>query len=209
MNEGEGATRAEPEYNSGLSEAPATGVECDHPALSPTRVLILCAVALVGAMWAGSVPAYEERAPEPTADYPTLAAARDSVGAMIERVVRATASRGGKPIRLSRERSRFQYWYARGDSVDAWTFRLVVTDASECPLAPLERAFGAAGWTAHHAYMADGPDGSAMGFVSQHHFCVVEGRWDGGDDSDSTYVPDPGCEILVICVPRRMDDVPR
>ena len=166
------------------------------------------AVALLIGVLAASGRAYEDRAPEPTAEYPTLEAARDSVGAMIQRVVGATANPKGEAVQLSRARARFKYWYA-GDSTDAWVYRIVVTDASECPLLPLERALGDAGWTAHHAYIADGPDGGVMGFVSKRHFCVVEGRWDGGDDSDSTYVPKPGCQVTVTCVARRMDDVPR
>jgi hypothetical protein len=29
--------------------------------------------------------------------------------------------------------------------------------------------------------------------------CVITGRWDGGDDADSTYVPEPGYEIEAVC----------
>ena len=169
--------------------------------------VLLIALCLLGLL-AAPARAYEERSPEPTADYSSLEAARDSVGTMIERVVGATSNRRGDAVQLSRVRGRFKYWYA-GDSTDAWIYRIVVTDSSECPLLPLERALGDAGWTAHHAYIADGPDGGVMGFVSKRHFCVVEGRWDGGDGSDSTYVPEPGCQVTVTCVARRVDDVPR
>jgi hypothetical protein len=35
--------------------------------------------------------------------------------------------------------------------------------------------------------------------------CRVEGRWDGGDESDSTYIPSPGEHIELTCVPRVPD----
>lgn len=31
--------------------------------------------------------------------------------------------------------------------------------------------------------------------------CLVRGQWDGADDSDSTYVPEPGYEIELTCFP--------
>ena len=180
----------------------------DADKYSGFRVAAAMALLVVGTLFACPGGAYEERSPEPTADYPTFEAARDSIGAMIERVVRSTAHAHGSAIQLSRVKSRFKYWYA-GDSTDSWEFRIVVTDSSECPMTRLEYVLGEAGWTAHPAYIADGPDGGVMGFVSKRHFCVVEGHWDGGDDSDSTYVPEPGCQVTVTCVVRRMDDVPR
>jgi hypothetical protein len=48
-----------------------------------------------------------------------------------------------------------------------------------------------------------------MGFVTTRHLCVVEGNWDGGDDSDPSYAPEVGCEMTVTCVPRREDDEPK
>jgi len=33
-------------------------------------------------------------------------------------------------------------------------------------------------------------------------FCIVEGRWDGGDDSDPKYVPSAKYEIIVKCANR-------
>jgi len=46
---------------------------------------------------------------------------------------------------------------------------------------------------------ADGPDGTVQ---SVHHAgvtCLVEGRWDGGDDSDTTYVPSDTVEVRLAC----------
>jgi hypothetical protein len=31
---------------------------------------------------------------------------------------------------------------------------------------------------------ADGPDGTAFAYVSGGVFCLVQGQWDGGDDTD-------------------------
>jgi len=167
-------------------------------------------LAVVLALVAGGRPgnAYEERGLEPTADYATLDAARDSIGKMVDRIVRQIGGPKHKAIRVSRSPARFKYWYA-GDSANGWGYKIVVSDTSECPMTRLEYALAAAGWTAHNAYTADGPDGGIMGFVSKRYFCYVEARWDGEDDSDSLYVPAPGCSISVVCVPRRTDDVPR
>lgn len=46
------------------------------------------------------------------------------------------------------------------------------------------------GWRPLHRYAADGPDGSLSGYQRAQVRCTVAQSWDGGDDSDSTYVPD-------------------
>ena len=166
------------------------------------------AVALALSLGAPSAPAYEERAPEPTAAYPSLDVARDSLGVLIGRVVRGIAGPRETAYGVSRRPVRFGYWYA-GDSTRGWEYDIVVKDSSECPMSKLEYALYAAGWAPDYGYAADGPDGGVLGFVSKESLCVVEGRWDGGDDADSTYVPEVGCEVTVTCVPRRKDDVPR
>jgi hypothetical protein len=148
--------------------------------------------------------ASEQEYPQPNIDYPTFDIARDSIGAIVRRSVSPTepaARVGGGPVR-------FKYWYA-ADSVDGWAFHIEVTDTSVCPDSRVENALQEAGWAPAYGYSADGPDGSVMGFVTKRFLCVVEGRWDGGDDSDSTYVPQPGCQVTVTCVPRREDDVPK
>jgi len=50
--------------------------------------------------------------------------------------------------------------------------------------------------------MADGPDGTSYRALKKNVFCAVEGRWDGGDDSDPTYVPSPRYEVMVKCASR-------
>jgi hypothetical protein len=40
-----------------------------------------------------------------------------------------------------------------------------------------------------------------MGWRSRETTCVVRWSWDGGDDSDSTYVPSDEWALVVGCVP--------
>lgn len=55
------------------------------------------------------------------------------------------------------------------------------------PLA-LQRA--GADWHRLVQYDADGPDGSLSGYQRAQVRCTVAQSWDGGDDSDSTYLPE-------------------
>jgi hypothetical protein len=72
-----------------------------------------------------------------------------------------------------------------------------------------ERAFDEAEWVPMGtAYSADGPDGSDIGYSREGILCVVEGRWDGGDDSDPTVTPGPEFDVFVTCAPLRADDQP-
>ena len=166
------------------------------------------AVSLAFSAGAPPAPAYEERAPDPTASHPSLDVARDSLGVLVERVVRELARPHGRAYGVTRRPIRFGYWYA-GDSTSGWEYEIVAKGSAECPMTKLEYALYAAGWAPDYGYAADGPDGGVLGFVSKESLCVVEGHWDGGDDSDSTYVPASGCEVTVTCVPRRKGDVPR
>ena len=50
--------------------------------------------------------------------------------------------------------------------------------------------------------MADGPNGTSYRALRKNVFCAVEGSWDGGDDSDPTYVPSPHYEVIVKCANR-------
>ena len=55
-------------------------------------------------------------------------------------------------------------------------------------------------------YSADGPDGTMFGLAREPELCLVEGHWDGGDDTDSTYVPRPGYDLTISCVPAAAGD---
>jgi hypothetical protein len=54
-----------------------------------------------------------------------------------------------------------------------------------------------AGWCCDK--MADGPDGISYIALKKNVFCIVEGHWDGGDDSDPKRVPSPLYEVVVKC----------
>jgi len=72
-----------------------------------------------------------------------------------------------------------------------------------------EKAFDKAGWMSMEAtYSADGPDGSDLGYSHDGLLCVIEGRWDGGDDSDPKIIPGPEFDVFVTCAPLRSDDQP-
>jgi hypothetical protein len=144
----------------------------------------------------------EEPTREPTARYASLVAACDSVESILRRTVAGVTGVTLAP----RAATKFQYWYSR---VEAAGQSFQIEAADSCPNEAIEEGLRAAGWVESYNYGADGPDGSTLGFVSRDYLCLIEATWDGGDDSDTTYVPQPGCRIRITCVPRRSDDVPR
>ena len=64
----------------------------------------------------------------------------------------------------------------------------------------LRRQFAESGWTEDYDYAADGPDGSAFAFRNGRVLCVFRAHWDGGDDSDPTYVPEDRYDLEVDCL---------
>jgi hypothetical protein len=154
----------------------------------------------------GPAPSAGAEAPpsEPTVDYASLEQARDA----IERLMRRSIGLHNSSITAHRDTVTFDYWYAKG-SARGWVFRIAVTDTSVCPIEAIEDAVQNAGWAQAYGYQADGPDGGEMGFVTRKFLCLIQGQWDGGDDSDTTYVPAPGCTVSATIVPRRVDDVMR
>jgi hypothetical protein len=68
------------------------------------------------------------------------------------------------------------------------------------PDVALREKFSELGWTEDLAYGADGPDGSAFAFRKGAVLCVFRAHWDGGDDSDPTYVPEDRYDIEVDCL---------
>lgn len=104
----------------------------------------------------------------------------------------------------------FKYQFAKAQSAGC---ELVVrgSDAasSSSLFEAMENAFRDAKWMSMEAtYSADGPDGSDLGFSHDGLLCVIEGRWDGGDDSDPTVIPGPDFDVFVTCAPLRADDQP-
>ena len=57
----------------------------------------------------------------------------------------------------------------------------------------------ARGWTTLTQYDADGPDGSERTFERLAVRCQLDHMHDGGDDSDSTYIPSPAVEERTFC----------
>ena len=67
------------------------------------------------------------------------------------------------------------------------------------PVDSIMRWFGERGWQDRTTISADGADGTVQGVRRAAVTCLVEGRWDGGDDTDSTYVPSDTMEVHIAC----------
>ncbi len=127
------------------------------------------------------------------------------------RSVAAAASKSTKITELAGPRPiTFAYHYAKAKAAGCeFVARGTDTVSSSGLLEAMEKAFGGAGWTSMAAlYSADGPDGSDLGYSRDGLLCVLEGRWDGGDDSDTTLIPSPEFDVFVTCAPLRSDDQP-
>lgn len=62
------------------------------------------------------------------------------------------------------------------------------------------------GWRENTIFAADGPDGTHRGLQRAGVTCILEGRWDGGDDSDESYVPSDTLEIHGGCATSELAD---
>jgi hypothetical protein len=104
----------------------------------------------------------------------------------------------------------FNYQFAKAQSAGCeFVVRGSDTASSSSLFEATEKAFQEAKWTSMEAaYSADGPDGSDVGYSRDGLLCVMEGRWDGGDDSDSTLIPGSDFDVFVTCAPLRADDQP-
>lgn len=141
----------------------------------------------------------------PLAD-PSMAQARSQ----LQRWVRQTVAVGDSAVHIRTTRAPFDYLYARSHArLRAWAIEVVVNDSTACPNDAVGDSLASHGWTREYAYQADGPDGETSAYLSRRLLCVLAAQWDGGDDSDTTVVPRPGCRVVITCVPRRADDVPR
>jgi len=164
--------------------------------LALKAAVVVCALSLAGATGAAAVPK-----PQTALSYPTLEAARDSVVAMVARTVALPSAQvGATPCR-------FGYWYLP-DSAAGYVVRVPLKEGPECRADLLGEVLTKAGWTPDYSYSADGTDGTLMGYVRNNYLCVVEGRWSGGDDMDTTWVV-TSCELIVTCVPFREGDHPK
>jgi len=104
----------------------------------------------------------------------------------------------------------FKYQYAKAESAGCeFVARGSDTVLSSSLFEAMEKAFSGTGWMSMEAtYSADGPDGSDLGYSRDGLLCVIEGRCDGGDDSDPTVIPGPEFDVFVTCAPQRADDQP-
>jgi hypothetical protein len=153
--------------------------------------------------------------PDPRLSYRTFAVACDSLCAITRRALGAWADsarwverREGftyhdRP-RLQRSNPGEAYWTLEGrdSSVLCLRMQLQHRTAGAPGSSAIGRALEASGWVADAQYDADGPDGTVFALVCREALCEIEGRWDGGDDSDSTSVPEPGETVILRCVPR-------
>jgi hypothetical protein len=116
-------------------------------------------------------------------------AAADSIYAMLARETRLTPHRSRGEVNsifrfCARPAARIHFaWRADRPGLD--------------PFAIVDRELPRMGWKLDEATRADGPDGTVYAFTRGKLLCVVEGRWDGGLDDDSTAVIDPGRSLLV------------
>ena len=162
---------------------------------SPARVAVMAAAL------PASQPTPQEPTPaEPLAAYDSLAAAcegaetfiRRSLGVSVER--HDTATFENEFVRQQRTGCRL--------TADG-TFK----DSGLDPANHLSDAFLAAGWVWAQGYSADGPDGTVTAMRSRETLCIIEFQWDGGDDSDPSYVPGDWYKAMVSCAPGVTADV--
>jgi hypothetical protein len=105
------------------------------------------------------------------------------------RLVVGSAPPGTKITEFSGPRAIvFRYQHANAQSSGCeFVARGSDTMSSSSLFEAMEKAFREGNWMSMEArYSADGPDGSDLGYSRDGLLCVIEGRWDGGDDSDPT-----------------------
>ena len=146
-------------------------------------------------------PPEPEREPEPTVAYSSLRTACDSVEALTKRRhfmvshaegVPVDFGFGGPPRTGCELKASGKFTRAAPDSAAA-------AAQTEDEPSTLADGFKEAGWAYTAQYQADGPDGEAEGWRSKETTCVVRWSWDGGDDSDSTYVPSDDWDLVIGC----------
>lgn len=151
-------------------------------------------------------PELLESLPAPTAAYPSLAAACDLVQQVMTARLQEPVTRAdsvGFENEFVRARRTGCELKASGTFVREHGDTATGSSSSDGDLAD---ALTAAGWVAIPRYMADGPDGSVAGMRSRETVCIFTWRWDGGDDSDSTYVPSDAWELVTHCAGQQPGD---
>ena len=80
------------------------------------------------------------------------------------------------------------------------TFKALANQAG--PVAALDSSFVRHRWRGDLRYSADGPDGSTVGMRRREILCMVAGRWNGGDDEDTSAAStdaDEAYEAIIEC----------
>jgi hypothetical protein len=177
----------------------------------PTPRIMVFAGSLPG-VTVTQAPPEPEQLPEPTVRYPSLVVACDSVEALVRRQVQVAVSRadsaavdfgfGGPPRTGCELKASGKFIRTAPDSTPS------AEQAQDEP-STLAHSFEKAGWGYLAHYQADGPDGEAEGWRSKESTCVVRWEWDGGDDSDPSYVPSDDWDLEVGCTPTEPADSSR
>jgi hypothetical protein len=142
---------------------------------------------------------------EPSAGYPSLGGACKA----IERIMAERLAVGIKRADSVTYENEFVRARRTGcELIARGTFNVTSTDStgSRDIGGSLADGLSGAGWVDIPRYTADGPDGSIFGMRSRETVCIIRGSWDGGDDSDSTYVPSPEWEFVAHCAPQEPGD---
>jgi len=170
----------------------------------------------LGAQAVVDTPWVVER-PHPRATYGSFGRAGAGLRTLVRRALGAYADSGAwqradtsflyrDQVELRRSIQGDPYWVVNDREKPSRVSGLrmsLTTHTVEAPdVASIRAPLEAAGWAEDAAYSADGPDGTVFAYVCREALCVVQGSWDGGDGSDSTYVPEPGESIELLCVPR-------
>ena len=156
-------------------------------------------------------PPEPEVEPEPTAAYPSLRTACDSIEALAKRLHFPVARKDDMLVDFG-----FGGPPRTGCELTASSTLVRATADSGGPGAQrqyepttLGDGFKNAGWIYLPWYQADGCDSEAEGWRSKETTCVAHWSWHGGDDSDSTSVPSDDWDLVIGCAPWTSEDARR
>jgi hypothetical protein len=154
-------------------------------------------------------PPEPEAEPEPTVAYQSLRAACDSVEALAKRQHLPVARRDSVAVDFGFGGSTRAGCELKATGRFAPAGPPDSTSLVKDEPSTLADQFKKAGWAYMAQYQADGPDGEAEGWRSKESTCVVRWSWDGGDDSDTTYVPSDDFDVAIGCAPWTPEDLRR
>ena len=162
-----------------------------------------------GLLLAGACARGEQPAPadgKSTASTPPLAAARDwrvEPAAWNACLAGDTLLRTmpGLTTRMTPAMPSDSQWPRDAEQKD-WSCRVAAVGRPPVGYGPIDTLVAGLrqrGFTDLLLISADGPDETVQGYHRYPATCIVEGHWDGGDDSDSSYVPSDTMEVRLSC----------